>query len=161
MRFKASSRVYFWTRLFVLFSASGAVMTFFPVDAVRKRFPALAVLDSGRPRVYFDAPGATQACSAAIDAMASHLRNGAANAGGAFATSTATDATTASARAAVADLLGGRAEEIAFGQNMTSLTLAVSRALARDWHEGDEIVVTRSDHDANIAPWLLAARTVV
>ena len=57
----------------------------------------------------------------------------------------------------MADLLGGRAEEIAFGQNMTSLTLAVSRALARDWHEGDEIVVTRFDHDANIAPWLLAA----
>ena len=131
-------------------------MTPFPIEAVRGRFPALSVRDGGRPRIYFDAPGGTQACAQAIDAMAAHLRGGTANAGGAFATSVATDATTAAARAAIADLLGGRPEEVAFGPNMTTLTLSASRALARDWREGDELVVTRLDHDANVAPWLLA-----
>lgn len=129
----------------------------FPIEAVRARFPALARTDGGRPRIYFDAPGGTQICADAIDAMAEHLRGGTANAGGAFATSVATDAATAAARAAVADLLGGKPEEIAFGPNMTSLTLAASRALARDWKPGDEVVVTRLDHDANVAPWMLAA----
>lgn len=132
-------------------------MTAFPVDAVRARFPALAVTDGGRPRAYFDAPGGTQACRDAIDAMAAHLAGGTANSGGAFATSTATDTMSAEAHAAMADLLGGDPGEIAFGPNMTTLTLAVSRALARGWREGDELVVTRLDHDANVAPWLLAA----
>lgn len=132
-------------------------MRSFPIEAVRARFPALARTDDGRARIYFDAPGGTQACSDAIEAMAEHLRGGTANAGGAFATSVATDAATAAARAAVADLLGGRPEEIAFGPNMTSLTLAASRALAREWRVGDEVVVTRLDHDANVAPWMLAA----
>src|SRR6201999_1208226 len=81
-----------------------------------------------------------------------------ANAGGAFASSIATDALSDAAHAAMADLLGGDAGEIAFGANMTSLTFAVSRALARGWHAGDELVVTRLDHDANVTPWLLAAR---
>lgn len=129
----------------------------FPIDAVRARFPALAVTDEGRPRIYFDAPGGTQACADAVSGMAAHLSGGTANAGGAFATSVATDAMSTEAHAAVADLLGGSPEEIAFGPNMTTLTLAVSRALARDWGEGDELVVTRLDHDANVAPWLLAA----
>ena len=129
----------------------------FPIEAVRARFPALAVTDAGRPRVYCDAPGGTQACEAAIHALADHLSGGTANAGGAFATSRAVDAMSAEAHAAVADLLGGAPHEIAFGPNMTSLTLAVSRALARDWRAGDELVVTRLDHDANVAPWLLAA----
>lgn len=124
----------------------------FPIDAVRGRFPALS-----DARVYFDAPGGTQVCAAAIDRMAAHLRAGTANSGGAFATSRAVDALSDDAHAAMSDLLGGRAEEIAFGPNMTSLTLAVSRALAREWREGDNLVVTRLDHDANVAPWLLAA----
>ena len=129
----------------------------FPIDAVRARFPALGVRDDGRARAYFDAPGGTQACGDAIEAMAAHLRGGTANAGGAFATSRSTDATTARTRAAMADLLGGDPGEIAFGPNMTSLTFSVSRALARGWREGDELVVTRLDHDANVAPWLEAA----
>ena len=129
----------------------------FPIEAVRARFPALAVRDDGRPRIYFDAPGGTQACGEAISAMAAHLADGTANAGGAFATSAATDAMSRDAHAAMADLLGGLPSEIAFGPNMTTLTLGLSRALARDWHAGDELVVTRSDHDANIAPWLHAA----
>ena len=129
----------------------------FPVDAVRARFPALGVTDSGAARVYFDAPGGTQVCDAAIAAMVAHLAGGTANSGGAFASSVATDATSAAAHAAMADLLGAEPGEIAFGPNMTSLTLAVSRALAAGWGPGDELVVTRLDHDANVAPWLRVA----
>ena len=124
----------------------------FPINAVRARFPALA-----RGTVYFDAPGGTQACDAAIQAMADHLTRGTANAGGPFATSVETDQLSADAHAAMADLIGAQPEDIAFGPNMTSLTFAVSRALARDWCERDELIVTRLDHDANVAPWLQAA----
>jgi cysteine desulfurase family protein (TIGR01976 family) len=129
----------------------------FPIDSVRSRFPALSRDVDGRPAVYFDAPGGTQACDAAIGAMIAHLSEGTANAGGPFATSIETDRLSDDAHAAIADLLGARPGEIAFGPNMTSLTFAVSRALARDWHEGDELIVTRLDHDANVAPWLQAA----
>jgi cysteine desulfurase family protein (TIGR01976 family) len=127
----------------------------FPIDAVRARFPALD--PHGLERAFFDAPGGTQVCEPAIERMAAHLRDGTANSGGAFATSRVTDALSAQAHAAIADLLGGRAEEIAFGPNMTSLTLAASRALARDWTQGDNLILTRLDHDANVAPWLEAA----
>jgi cysteine desulfurase family protein (TIGR01976 family) len=130
----------------------------FPIDQVRTEFPALHVTDDGRPRVYLDAPGGTQACRRAIERMARHLERGTANSGGAFATSVETDALSEEAHAAMADLLGGDAGEIAFGPNMTSLTFAVSRALARTWEKGDEIILTRLDHDANVTPWLLAAR---
>ncbi|MGL4313846.1 MAG: cysteine desulfurase-like protein, partial [Sphingomonas sp.] len=129
----------------------------FPIDAVRAHFPALAVTDQGRPRVYCDAPGGTQICAPAIAAMVAHLEGGTANSGGAFTTSVETDAISDAAHTAMADLLGGDADEIAFGPNMTSLTLAVSRSLARDWTAGDEIVLSRLDHDANVAPWLMAA----
>ena len=129
----------------------------FPIDAVRARFPALHVTDDGGPRIYCDAPGGTQACDSAIEAMTRHLTGGTANAGGAFATSIATDATSRAAHEAIADLIGADADEIAFGANMTSLTFAASRALSRDWDAGDELVVTRLDHDANVAPWLAIA----
>lgn len=125
----------------------------FPIQAVRARFPALSVPG----RVYFDAPGGTQVCARAIRRIVEHLETGTANSGGSFATSRDTDALSEEAHAAVADLLGGDAGEIAFGPNMTTLTLAVSRALARDWEAGDELVVTRLDHDANVAPWLAVA----
>jgi cysteine desulfurase family protein (TIGR01976 family) len=128
------------------------LMPDFPIDAVRARFPALK-----RGFAYFDAPGGTQACDAAIEAMARHLTDGTANAGGAFATSVETDQVSADAHAAMADLLGAKPDEIAFGPNMTSLTFAVSRALAREWRAGDELIVTRLDHDANVSPWLQAA----
>lgn len=129
----------------------------FPIRAVRAQFPALGVTDAGRPRIYFDAPGGTQVCAAAIRAMTAHLAGGTANSGGAFAASVATDATSDAAHVAMADLLGAEPGEVAFGPNMTSLTLAVSRALAAGWGEGDELVVTRLDHDANVAPWLRVA----
>ena len=123
----------------------------FPIDAVRARFPALD------HRAFFDAPGGTQVCALAIERMVAHLTTGTANAGGAFATSAAVDRLSEEAHEAAADLLGGRPQEIAFGPNMTSLTFAVSRALARDWASGDNLVVTRLDHDANVAPWLAVA----
>ena len=129
----------------------------FPIELVRNRFPALSVTDSGRERVYFDAPGGTQACRDSIERMSHHLASGTANSGGAFATSVSTDALSRDAHEAMADLLGGTRDEIAFGPNMTSLTLAVSRALARNWERGDELIVTRLDHDANVAPWLSVA----
>ncbi|HEX8192077.1 MAG TPA: cysteine desulfurase-like protein [Allosphingosinicella sp.] len=129
----------------------------FPIDRVRAEFPALATTDEGRPRIYFDAPGGTQACRAAIRRMAEHLERGSANSGGAFGSSVETDALSREAHEAIADLLGGDAGEIAFGPNMTTLTFALSRALARDWREGDEIVLSRLDHDANVTPWTMAA----
>jgi cysteine desulfurase family protein (TIGR01976 family) len=129
----------------------------FPIDAVRARFPALARTHKGQSCAYFDAPGGTQVCADAIARMVAHLESGTANAHGDFPTSRETDALSDEAHAAMADLLGGAPGEIAFGPNMTSLTFAVSRALARDWQAGDEIVLTRLDHDANVAPWLQAA----
>lgn len=130
----------------------------FPIDRVRAEFPALATTDEGgRPRIYFDAPGGTQACHAAIGAMAAHLERGSANSGGAFASSIETDALSRAAHEAMADLLGGDADEIAFGPNMTTLTFSLSRSLAREWREGDEIILTRLDHDANVTPWAMAA----
>ncbi len=127
----------------------------FPIDEVRARFPALSV---GRDRIYFDAPGGTQICQPAIDRMVAHLKSGTANSGGAFVASRETDALSEEAHQAMADLIGADPGEIAFGPNMTSLTLALSRALSRDWKAGDELVLTHLDHDANVSPWLLAAR---
>jgi cysteine desulfurase family protein (TIGR01976 family) len=128
--------------------------------AIRAEFPALSVTDGERPRIYFDAPGGTQVCRRAIDGLVRHLENGTANSGGAFSTAVATDALAEEAHQALADLLGGHSSEIAFGQNMTTLTLALSRSLGRRFKTGDELVVTRLDHDANVAPWLLLARDV-
>jgi cysteine desulfurase family protein (TIGR01976 family) len=131
----------------------------FPIEAVRAQFKALHQPGTnGIGRVYLDAPGGTQACAPAIARMVAHLESGTANSGGAFRTSIETDALSDESHGAMADLLGGKASEIAFGPNMTSLTLAVSRALSATWQSGEEIVLTRLDHDANVSPWLLAAR---
>ena len=132
----------------------------YDIDAVRAEFPALHVTDGddARPRVYFDGPGGTQVCRRAIDGIVAHLTSGTANSGGVFASGIATDALSAAAHAGIADLLGGDAGEIAFGLNMTSLTLNVTRALGRRFFANDEIVLSRLDHDANVAPWLLLAR---
>ncbi|MBN2112753.1 MAG: cysteine desulfurase-like protein [Acidimicrobiia bacterium] len=127
------------------------------VTAVRSRFPALARSEGGRPVAYLDGPGGTQVAEMVVEAMAHRLRAGTSNLGGAFAASREADEVTAAAREAGADFVGGRPEEVAFGQNMTSLTFAVSRALARTWGPADEVVVTRLDHDANVTPWRLAA----
>jgi cysteine desulfurase family protein (TIGR01976 family) len=125
----------------------------------RKLFPALQQKVNGRPAAYLDGPGGTQVPQSVIEAMGSYLANGLSNTGGPFHSSRVTDETKKAARQAMVDFYNARRpEEIVFGQNMTSLTFSMSRALARTWQAGDEIVVTRIDHDANISPWLLAAK---
>ncbi|SPE33057.1 Cysteine desulfurase family protein [Acidobacteriia bacterium SbA2] len=123
------------------------------IDWVRSQFPALAVQVNGKPAVYFDGPGGTQVPQRVIDAMRDYLTNSNANTHGAFLTSIRSDEVIAQAHAAVADLLGCDAEEVVFGPNMTTLTFSLSRALGREFGAGDEIVVTRLDHDGNVAPW--------
>jgi cysteine desulfurase family protein (TIGR01976 family) len=130
----------------------------FEVSSVRSQFPALDRTLNGRPVVYLDGPGGTQTPRSVSRAMAAVLEGGVSNLGGGFATSRIADDFVDGARRAVADLINASDPgEIAFGQNMTSLTFALSRAISRTWQPGDEIVVTRLDHDANIAPWLRAA----
>lgn len=129
----------------------------FDVEAVRAQFPALKITDGGYPRVYLDAPGGTQVCERAVERMCAYIRSGTANDGGAFATSIATDRLSTEAHARVAAFIGGQPGEVAFGPNMTSLTFALSRSLATRFGPADEIVVTRLDHDANVAPWLRVA----
>lgn len=131
----------------------------FPIDYVRPQFPALQRHFDGQRAVFFDGPAGSQTPERVIDAISHYLRYCNANHGGRFATSRESDSLLDAAHEAVADLLGAAApEEVIFGANMTTLTLAFSRALARTWRAGDEIVVTRLDHDANVTPWVLAAR---
>lgn len=126
--------------------------------SLRTQFPALQQEVNGRPAVYLDGPGGTQVPQSVIDAMSNYLSQGSSNLGGPFLTSRLTNETADAARSAMMDFLNARRpEEIVFGQNMTSLTFAVSRAITRTWQPGDEIILTRLDHDANISPWLMAA----
>lgn len=120
---------------------------------IRAQFPALAQTVDGQPAVFFDGPGGTQVPQRVIDAIGNYLINANANTHGAFATSARTDAVIAEAHTAMADLLGCDPDEVVFGPNMTTLTFAMSRAIGRELGPGDEIVVTRLDHDANVAPW--------
>jgi cysteine desulfurase family protein (TIGR01976 family) len=130
------------------------------IDDVRSGFPALSRTVNGMPAAYLDGPGGTQVHESVIEAMTGFMARGGSNLHGPFATSHETDATVDAARHAVADLLGSDPDEIVFGQNMTSLTYAMSRALARTWDSWENVVVTRLDHDANVAPWLQAAESV-
>jgi len=124
---------------------------------VRSQFPSLSQTVNGQPAAFLDGPGGTQVPQHVIDTIAGYLRRDNANTGGAYATSRRTDAMIAEARSAVADFLHCGADEVAFGPNMTTLTYAMSRAIGRDLNPGDEIVVTRLDHDANVSPWLAMA----
>ncbi len=139
--------------------ASASAATAVPdLSPVRDRFPGLAREQDGRPVVFADAPGGTQVPKTVIDAVAEYLRDWNANLGGAFATSARSDEVVAGAHGAAADLLGCGPDEVVIGQNTTSLEFHLSRSVARTLREGDEVVVTVLDHDANVAPWLLAAR---
>lgn len=134
----------------------------FDPQAIRPLFPALSQTVAEQPAIFFDGPGGTQVPQTVIDAMSDYLAHSNANTHGAFITSQRTDAVIAEAHAAMADLLGCDPDEVFFGQNMTSLTFALSRAIGRVLQPGDEIVVTRLDHDANVAPWrALGERGVV
>jgi cysteine desulfurase family protein (TIGR01976 family) len=127
------------------------------LSPLRERFPALSRSLDGRPCVFADAPGGTQVPASVADAVAGYLLRSNANLGGPFPTSEETTALIAEARLAGADLLGASPREVVFGPNMTTLSFALSRAVARTLGPGDEVLVTRLDHDANVAPWLLAA----
>ena len=130
----------------------------FDTTAIRAQFPALDQTIGGQPAVFLDNPGGTQVPKSVIEMMAYYLAHHNANRHGAFATSQRSDAILDEAHTAVADLLNAASpNEIVFGPNMTTLTFSISRALAREIGPGDEIVVTRLDHDANITPWVLAA----
>jgi cysteine desulfurase family protein (TIGR01976 family) len=121
----------------------------FDVAAVRARFSAL-----DRPTAFFDGPGGTQVPDSVIEAMTSYLRDSNANLGGSFETSRRSDELVLRAHETAALFLGCSPAEVGFGANMTSLNFALTRTLGRELRAGDEIVVTRLDHDANVAPWL-------
>jgi cysteine desulfurase family protein (TIGR01976 family) len=129
-----------------------------PIEEIRSHFPALERLHDGRPVAYFDGPGGTQVPRAVGEAVVEYLYHHNANTHWEYPTSAETDAALAAARAALADFLGAAPDEIAFGANMTALTLHLSRALGRTFSAGDEIVVTELDHHANVDPWRHLAR---
>ncbi len=131
----------------------------YDIHRVRAEFPSLAVTDNGAARVYFDNPGGTQVAKRVMTRMMDYFTTMNTNHGGAFITSRQTDALLEDAHRAMADLVGATDPgEIVFGQNMTTLTLHISRSIGNTLKAGDEIVVTRMDHDANISPWLLMAK---
>ena len=127
------------------------------ITHIRSQFPSLAQTVNGHPAVFMDGPGGTQVPQRVVEAIANYLRHDNANTGGAYATSRHTDAVIAEARSAMADFLHCGSDEVVFGPNMTTLTFAISRAIGRELKPGDEILLTRLDHDANVSPWLLMA----
>ncbi len=128
------------------------------VAAIRGRFPALERRDAGRPVAYFDGPGGTQVPVNVVRAMADYLFKHNANTHWRYPSSIETDAALDAARSTLAEFVNGDPSEIAFGQNMTTLTFHLSRALGRAWGAGDEIVVTELDHHANVDTWKALAR---
>src|SRR2546423_5842190 len=121
----------------------------FDVAAVRARFSALE-----NDLAFFDGPGGTQVPDEVIDAIATYLHESNANVSGPYETSRRTERLVADARLAAGSFLGGSPDEVIFGANMTTLNFALSRTVAREWSEGDEVVVTRLDHEGNVSPWL-------
>ena len=126
----------------------------FDINAIRSQFPSL-----NRPAVFFDNPGGTQIARQSLERINRYLLESNANHEGVFATSVASDAVLQEAHQAMADFYNAAGpQEIVFGANMTTLSLHLSRSISRAWQPGDEIVLTRLDHDANVSPWLLAAQ---
>ncbi len=124
------------------------------ISSIRNQFPSL-----NRNAIFFDNPGGTQIAKQSLDRINKYLLESNANHEGAFATSVASDAILHEAHQAMADFYNASSpDEIVFGNNMTTLTLHISRSISREWKPGDEIVLTRLDHDANVTPWVLAAQ---
>jgi cysteine desulfurase family protein (TIGR01976 family) len=121
----------------------------FDVEAVRARFSALR-----RPLAFFDGPGGTQVPDAVIDAVSRYYRESNANVSGPYETSRRTEALVTQARLTAAEFLRCTPDEAIFGANMTTLAFALTRTAGREWQKGDEIIVTKLDHDANVSPWL-------
>jgi len=133
-------------------------MSAFDVMALRARFPALSIEQDGRPLVLLDGPGGTQVPDAVLEAVARYYRTSNANHDGPFLTSQRSDAVLEDAHLAMADLLNAaEPSEIKFGANMTTLTMHLARSIAASLRPGDEIVVTRLDHEGNVGPWTSAA----
>ena len=136
-----------------------AIETELDVMACRRQFPALERTNAGGPVVYLDGPAGSQTPRRVAEAVAHYLLTTNANHGGVFATARESDDLLREAHRAGAEFVGAADPgEIVFGANMTTLTLGLSRAIARSWTAGDEVLVTRLDHDANVTPWALAAR---
>ncbi|MET8003521.1 cysteine desulfurase-like protein [Nonomuraea glycinis] len=127
----------------------------FPIESVRSAYPALA-----DGHAYLDGAAGTQVPQAVIDAIAGAYRAGLGNVGGAFPASHRSDAIVAACRAAVADLVGGHPDGVILGPNMTTLTYRLAGALSREWGPGDEVVLSRLDHDANVRPWVQTGATI-
>ena len=125
---------------------------------IRSQFPALSRLHNGHPVAYFDGPGGTQVPSRVPDAMTEYLLHHNANTHWSYPTSAETDQAIMDARIAVGDFINASPAEVVFGNNMTTITFHLARALGRNWGLGDEVVVTELDHHANIAPWRALAR---
>lgn len=120
---------------------------------VRSQFPSLGTQVNGQVAAFLDGPAGTQVPTQVIQAIQNYLTTSNANMGGRFVTSRRTDETIANTRAAMADFFNCRCDEVVFGQNMTSITFALSRAMGRELRSGDEILLTTLDHDANFSPW--------
>lgn len=127
----------------------------FPIESVRAAYPALT-----DGHAYLDGAAGTQVPQAVIDTIAGAYRAGLGNVGGAFPASHRSDAIVAACRAAVADLVGGQPAGVILGPNMTTLTYRLAGALSRDWGPGDEVVLSRLDHDANVRPWVQTGATI-
>ena len=133
-------------------------MSVFPIDRVRREFPALSQSHDGRPRVFMDNPAGTQLPRRVVEAVSGALVDAASNYGGYFENSRNAEAIYADAHGAMADFVNARSpQEIVVAQSMTSLTLHMSRSLGRRFAAGDEIIVTRMDHEGDVSPWLLLA----
>jgi cysteine desulfurase family protein (TIGR01976 family) len=129
----------------------------FDIAWVRQQFPSLQLQVNGHPAAFLDGPAGTQVPRQVMDAVQKYFLGANANTYGAFLTSRRNNRVIADARAAMADFFNCAAEEVVFGQNMTTITLALSRAIARELHPGDEILLTTLDHDANFSPWAALA----
>ena len=126
---------------------------------VRAQFPSLATTDNGLRRIYLDNPAGTQVPELVVQRMSECMLEGNANLGGFFRTSDLAGEIVDGARAAMADFLNVQdPNEVTFGQNMTTIALHLSRSIGQFLNPGDEIILSRMEHDANIAPWLLMAR---
>jgi len=129
----------------------------FPIENVRSQFPALKRVHNGKPVVYFDGPGGSQTIQSAIDAICGYMTRGGANLHGNFPSSHETEALIAKTKEEIGVLFNAQACEVAFGPNATTMMFHTSRALARQWNEGDEIILTELEHHSNVDSWRLAA----
>ena len=133
----------------------------YDIEQIRGKFPALNIKDSGVRRIYFDNPAGTQVPIEVIEALQKCMIESNANIQGGFETSNRVDKILDEFHQSMADFLNATSsEEIIFGQNMTTLTLHISRSIGRLLSKGDEIILSRMDHDANISPWLLLAEDI-